>query len=34
MPVILLFWCITAANGSMKSANSEGESGHPCLVPL
>ena len=34
MPVILLFWRIAATNGSIKSANSEGKSGHPCLVPL
>ena len=34
MPVILLFWRIAAASGSVKSANSEGESGHPCVVPL
>ena len=33
MPV-MLFWYIAAASGSMKSANSEGEGGHPCLVPL
>lgn len=25
---------MAAANGSMKMANKEGESGHPCLVPL
>lgn len=24
---------MAAANGSMKMVNSEGESGHPCLVP-
>lgn len=34
IPVMLLFWRIAAANGSIKSANSEGDSGHPCLVPL
>ena len=34
MPVILSFWCIAAASGSIKNANSKGESGHPCLVPL
>ena len=32
--MILLFWHNAAANSSIKNANSEGESGHPCLVPL
>lgn len=34
MPVMLLFLRIAVANGSTESANSEGESGHPCLVLL
>lgn len=42
---LCVYWCIigvnaydvltiAAANGSKKSGNNEGESGHPCLVPL
>lgn len=34
MPLIAEFCLIAAASGSIKIANSEGESGHPCLVPL
>ena len=34
IPVILSFYCIAAANGSINNANNDGESGHPCLVPL
>ena len=32
-PVMLSSWRTDAASGSMKTANSNGESGHPCLVP-
>ena len=32
--MILLFWRIAAASGSIKIAHSEGESEHSCLVPL
>ena len=31
---MLLFWRMAAARGSIKIVNNEGESGHPCLVPL
>ncbi len=34
MPWMLSFWWIAAARGSVNMANSDGESGHPCLVPL
>lgn len=32
-PLMRGFCQMVAANGSMKMVNSEGESGHPCLVP-
>lgn len=28
-----LFWRMAVAKGSINTANSEGERGHPCLVP-
>lgn len=31
---MLLLCCIAAVRGSMKMVNKEGESVHPCLVPL
>ncbi len=34
MPLITVACLIAAASGSIKIANSEGERGHPCLVPL
>ena len=34
IPWILSFCHIAAARGSIKMANNEGESRHPCLVPL
>ena len=33
IPLILLFCRMAVASGSMKTANRDGESGHPCLVP-
>lgn len=34
IPLILLFCLIAAAIGSMSNGNSDGESEHPCPVPL
>lgn len=34
MPEMLSFCLMAVLSGSMKSAKSNGDNGHPCLVPL